>query len=341
MAKGKSKIFELPDEKTIELIKNTAHANKVIREQAALEFAAAIQGPIREAVFAGDNIKDVFVPTPWPKDAEVKIPLDIIAPGEEDEYTAWTCPAAGYIPEKQVRGQYVTLQTYKIANSIGWELEFAENAVLNVVARAINAMKAGFVKKMNNDAWHVLLAAVVDRNILVYDADATAGVFTKRLLSLAKITMARQAGGNGLNGTPGRLTDVFMSLEGVEDIRNWNIDQVDDETRRQIYVASDDSTVITRVFGVDLHPMYEFGDGQEYQNYFENVLGGAIQGSDEELAVGLDLQDAENTFVMPVKMPVTIFHDDNKHRSQEDGYYGWSKLGFGIMDSRKVIGLSF
>ena len=33
----------------------------------------------------------------------------------------------------------------------------------------------GRSKKMNDDGWHTILAAGVDRNILVYDGDATAG----------------------------------------------------------------------------------------------------------------------------------------------------------------------
>ena len=63
--------------------------------------------------------------------------------------------------------------------------------------RACNAdLEAGFVKKMNDDGWHTLLAAGVDRNVLVFDADASNGQFTKRLISLMKTVMRRNAGGN-------------------------------------------------------------------------------------------------------------------------------------------------
>ena len=49
---------------------------------------------------------------------------------------------------------------------------------------------------MNDDGWHTLLVAGVDRNVLVYDADAADGQFTKRLISLMKTVMRRNAGGN-------------------------------------------------------------------------------------------------------------------------------------------------
>ena len=43
-----------------------------------------------------------------------------------------------------------------------------------------------------------LLAAGVDRNIVVFDSDADAGQFTKRLVSLMKTVMRRNGGGNSL-----------------------------------------------------------------------------------------------------------------------------------------------
>jgi hypothetical protein len=84
-----------------------------------------------------------------------------------------------------------------------------------VNARATQVLEAGFVKKMNDDAWHTLLAAGVDRNILVYDADAAAGQFSKRLVSLLKVVMRRNAGGNSASVKRGQLTDLYVSPEGV------------------------------------------------------------------------------------------------------------------------------
>ena len=152
--------------------------------------------------------------------------------------------------------------------------------------------------------------------------------------------MSRNAGGNAPSLKRGRLTDMFMSIEGVEDIRNWNLDQVDEVTRREIYLADDNSDTILRVFGVNIHPMYEFGEGQEYQNYFTNQLSGSIQGSDAELAIGLDLSD-DSSFVMPWTMPLEMFADPAFHRQGVESYYGRMDMGLGVLDSRKVLMLSF
>ena len=56
--------------------------------------------------------------------------------------------------------------------------------------------------------------------------------------------------------------------------RNWGVDQVDEITRREIYTAADGN--VNRVFGVNLHDLDELGEGQEYQEFYDNVLSGTM-----------------------------------------------------------------
>ena len=201
----------------------------------------------------------------------------------------------------------------------------------------MQVLEASFVKKINDDGWHTLLAAAVDRNISVFDNDAAAGQFTKRLVSLMKTVMRRNGGGNSVTA-PGRLTDLYCSPEAVEDIRNWGVDQLDEVSRREIYVANDDGPAITRVFGVNLHDVFEFGDGQEYQSYFKTDLTGSLATSDVELVIEAD-QNQNDSFVMPVKKEVEVYEDESLHR-QRQGYYGWVEIT-GVLDNRRVLAGSF
>jgi hypothetical protein len=154
-----------------------------------------------------------------------------------------------------------------------------------------------------------------------------------------KTVMRRNGGGNSVTA-PGRLSDLYLSPEAIEDIRNWGIDQLDEVSRREIYVANDEGPALTRIFGVNLHDVFEFGDGQEYQTYFTSDLGGSLASSDVELVIGLD-QGANDSFVMPVKKTVEIFEDEALHRHQRQGYYGWAEIGFGVLDNRRVLAGSF
>ena len=329
-----------PSDAEIQLLKQTGSSDPGVAQAAQREFAKALQTPLRKAVLVGDITDGIFAGIPLEPGATAEYPLDLIAPGMEGEHIAYTNPGHGRIPERAVESDYVAVPTYNIASSIDWLLRYSKEAKWDVAARAMEVMRAGFVKKINDDAWHTLLAAGVDRNILVYDADATEGMFTKRLVSLMQVTMRRNSGGNSASGGRGRLTDLYVSPEALEDVRNWGMDQVDEVTRREIYIATENGAPITRIFGVNLHDLDELGEGQEYQEFFENQLGGAVQENDKELVIGID-KTSNDSFVMPIKSPVEVFEDPAMHRQQRVGYYGWTEVGFGVLDNRRVILGSF
>ena len=329
-----------PDDHFIELIKRSGSVDKNEALVAQHELAVALETPLRKGVLVGDVLDGIFEKINMEPGTAAEFPLDLLAPGTENEHVAYTNPGHGRIPERAVEGDYVMVPTYSVASSIDYLLRYAREARWDVVGRAMQVLEAGFVKKMNDDGWHTLLAAGVDRNILVYDADAAQGQFTKRIVSLMKTVMRRNGGGNSGSLNRGRLTDIYLSPEALEDIRNWGIDQVDEVTRREIYQAGDDGAAITRVFGVNLHDMDEIGEGQEYQRFFTDQLLGGLASSDSELVVGLDLS-ANDSFIMPIKQDIQIFEDDALHRHQRAGFYGWAEIGFAVLDNRRILLGSF
>jgi hypothetical protein len=329
-----------PDDHFIELIKRSGSADKVIALEAQHELATALEQPLRKGVLVGDVLDGIFERLSMEPGTSVEFPLDLLAPGTENEHVAYTNPGHGRIPERAVEGDYVMVPTYTVASSIDYLLRYAREARWDVVGRAMQVLEAGFVKKMNDDGWHTLLAAGVDRNILVYDGDAADGQFTKRLISLMKTVMRRNAGGNSGSLSRGKMTDLYLSPEALEDIRNWGVDQVDEVTRREIYQAGDDASAITRIFGVNLHDMDEMGENQEYQKFFSNQLAASLNGSDPELVVGID-RTANDSFIMPIKQDVQIFEDDALHRHQRAGFYGWAEVGFAVLDNRRILLGSF
>jgi len=325
--------FKKPEPEVMNLIKRSADPDKEVALASMHQLAKALELPLRQGILFGDVVRSVFSAMPMEPGAAVEFPLDLLAPGEEDEFVAYTNPGNGRIPERQVEGDCVMVPTYGISASIDWLLRYARDARWDIVGRAMQVLEASFVKKINDDGWHTLLSAGADRNILVFDGDASAGQFTKRLVSLMKVVMRRNAGGNTGSLRRGKLTDLFLSPEGLEDIRNWGLDQVDDFTRRELYQAADGSLNITRVFGIDLHDLDEFGEGQEYQTYFTSILSGSLASSDVELVLGLDMS-TDNSLIMPIREEVTVYDDPALHRQQRAGVYGWGEFGFAALDNR-------
>ena len=331
--------FEPTPELTNLLVKSgSAHKEEALA--ANHEFAKALELPLRQGVLSGNILDNIFEPISLAQSATPEFPLDFLAPGTEKDFVAYTIPNHGYIPQKHVEGDYVMVPTYDIGASIDYLLKYARDARWDVVGRAMEVLEAQFVKKMNDDGWHTLLAAGFDRNIVVYDSDANPGLFSKRLVSLMKTVMRRNGGGNSASNNRGMLTDLYVSPEAMEDISNWGLDQIDEVTRREIYTAADGT--VNRVFSVNLHDRDELGEGQQYQLFYSNVLGGSLpenySGSDDkvELVVGLDLRKRDS-FIMPVRQEVQIFEDDTLHRQKRAGFYGWAEQGFAVLDNRRVI----
>lgn len=331
---------ERPSDEFIALLRKSGDADINVAQAAQREFAKALELPLRKGVLVGNILGNIFETINVEAGSTTEFPLDLISPGLEGEHVAYTNPGHGRIPERAVESDYVMIPTYNIASSVDYLLRYAREARWDIVGRAMQVMEAGFTKKMNDDGWHTLLAAGVDRNILVYDGDATAGLFSKRLVSLMQTVMRRNSGGNSASVGRGRLTDLYVSPEALEDVRNWGLDQVDEVTRREIYTASEGGAPITRIFGVNLHDLDELGEGQEYQTFFTSDLSGNLESSDVELVVGLD-QSSNDSFVMPVKEQLQVFEDPTLHRQQRAGYYGWAELGFGVLDNRRIILGSF
>ena len=301
---------------------------------ALTEFSQALTLPLRQGVLSGDNLDNIYEKISLDSNATSEFPLDFLSPGTETDHVAYTIPNQGRIPERHVEGDFVMVPTFDVGNAIDWLLKYARDARWDVVSRATEVMEAGFVKKINDDGWHVLLSAAVDRNILIFDADASAGQFTKRLVSLMKVVMRRNAGGNSTSMNRGMLTDLYVSPEAIEDIRNWGVDQVDEITRREIFLSEDGT--VKRIFSVNLHDIDELGVGQEYQQFYLSDLSASLGSGDSELVVGLDL-NKNDSFVMPIRADLEVFPDPVLHRQRRAGIYGWLELGLGCLDNRRIL----
>lgn len=324
-----------PGDKEKALLVASADPDYGIATPAMRELAKALELPLRQGMLNGDITMGIFEPISVDRNATSDFPLDFLSPGTEKEFVAFTIPNHGYIPQRHIEGDYVHVPTYSVGNAIDWNLRYARDARWDVIARAMEVFRAGFVKKLNDDAWQTILTAGYDRNIIVFDSDAAAGQFTKRLVSLMKNVMRRNGGGNSTSINRGKLTDLFVSPESTEDMRNWNVDEVDEITRREIFVAEGDNAM-NRIFGVNLHDLDELGEGQEYNDYFDDTLGATLPSGDLEIVVGLDLSK-NDAFVMPVRQEMQMFDDPTLHRFQRAGVYGWAEMGLGVLDNRRVL----
>lgn len=301
------------------------------------ELAKALELPLRKGLLYGSIVGEIFEPIVLAPDAAPEFPIDIVAPNVPQQHVAFTIPSAGMMPSRTFEGDYIMVPTYDYGNAIEWPLKLAQRSRWDIVGRAMELFEAGLIKKENDDGWHVLLAAAVDRNIIVYDGNAGQGRFTLRLISLMDQAMRRNAGGNTATPYRGRLTDLYMSIECLEDMRNWTLAEVTEAVRTQIFTSEEG--YISRIFQTNLHELIEFGVGQEYTNYYTdatNGLGASFAANDVEMVVGFDLQ-RQDSFIHPIREQFSVFEDMTLHRARKAGVYGWKEAGWAATDQRRIL----
>ena len=336
-------MYKKYSEAAINALKRAASVNHEERAAAQRAFAAELTSPLRQGIFDRDNLGDIYEKQVLAPGAQANYPLDFVRPGYEDDFVAFTLPKAGRIPERHVEGDELWVPTFRIANSIDWDIRYAEQARFDVIMRAVRVYEAGYVRKINSDGWRTILAAADGRGLVV-TASGTApftaqsilptpaqGQFTKELVSRMRTAMTRGAGGNG-NG--GRLTDLYLSLEAMEHIRAWDVSDIDEFTRREIFVNREYG--LATIYGVVLHEMTEFGMGQEYQAFLTDVIGRSLPTGTNEFVVGLDLSTMDS-FVMPIRKELETLDDPQLYRQQRMGIYGWMEHGFAVLDPRRVL----
>ncbi len=303
--------------------------------KATKEFIALADEPIREGVFDGSTMLDqVFNKYDTQGDMSPRFPTHFLAPGTETEFAAYTLNKCGMIPYRTVASDDIVLHSYRIGNAIDACRHYIKNARWDVVRDMMDVYMSGYRLKLQADAGHVLMAAGVNRGVVVQDAAAATGVFTFGLLSNMITSMKRQGGGNSTSLNGYRLTDLMFSPEAMGDLRSLNVELWN--LRRGDIVQ--DQGAVYNLFGVNFHELYELGVGASLQTYATGTLGYTMTGSDVELCIGLDLTpNGKKNYVMPVTQEIVTKEDPYLDRMGRWGVYGDMWVSFGVLDSRGII----
>src|SRR6185369_17842421 len=90
-----------------DLLRKTGHGDFNVAVAAQRELAIALQEPLRQGILDGDIVGNLFAALPLQNGSAMEFPLDLVAPGTEAAYTAYTIPNVGRVPEKHVEADYV------------------------------------------------------------------------------------------------------------------------------------------------------------------------------------------------------------------------------------------
>lgn len=323
-----------PDERMKALVRAAGHEDVAVATAAARDLSMAMTLPLQQGVLNGDIFSVLYTAVEFEYGVSVEFPLDLLAPGTEQNFKAYVIPRTGALPEKSVESDYVMVPTFEVGHFIDFSMRYLKETRWDILGRVLQILEAGFIRKFNTDAWRTALVAAKNRNLLVYDDAATAGLFTKRLVTLMKDYMRRNAGGNSTSTNRGKLTDIFVSPEASSDMMSWNLSEIPDAIRTKIMIEGR----LKQIDDVTIHDIDELGVGQEFENYLANTLGLSHTNSKVEFVVGADVDNGkQDAFIMPYRQMPTLYEDMTLARQRRVGVGGTAEVGWVNLDNRRLL----
>src|SRR5947209_8710095 len=92
----------VPDAKYTKLLRESGSNDRAIALAAQRQIAKALEIPLRQGILEGDVISPIFTPVTFEYGQAIEFPLDIVVPGTERDFSAYTIPNQGRIPERQL-----------------------------------------------------------------------------------------------------------------------------------------------------------------------------------------------------------------------------------------------
>ncbi len=360
----------------VELIRAMASPNKLTALEAQETFAAFVGPVLQEVLKQAGTTGRIYTTFTYDEDDSPSIPLDTYFDTKVGHIVVWTQHMAGGIPTSQPTGmQELKLSSYPLNSAVSLNKKYARRARLDVVSAAIDRMLQEVLVKQERNGWAIILKALGEASTNV-NGTATKHTITSttqnqlqlddfnRLITLSKRLNMSFAGGTPVEAYSRGATDLFMSPEMMEDVREMAYQPVNTRngattTSGATSLALPDSMRLdiyrnagaAEIYGKTLHELLELGVGYKYNVLFGSFASGNIahgsqtfDSADDEVIIGIDLAkrafrrglarkaDSGGTF--------TVETDDQfLKRADKIGWYGSLEEARVCLDGRAISGI--
>ena len=370
------KISFKPGSEASKLIVQMGSKKKAEAEAAQDAFAVFIGPVIQQVVEQAPVISNLFIDEKYNEGTVPSYPLDDYYDVRQDGFIkAWVGGLTpGNATSTIVGGDEMILDARKIQTAVSMQKKYAREGRIDHVGKAMTRLAQEILWIQNNNSADLLLRAVataqhfgagsVTRDTQNVIRATTAGRLQmddfNRLYTLAARTKPSNFGGTPVGGSQG-LTHLLLSVEMMEQIRSMayqpqNTTAVPDTTESTVLAAPDsvrqavwNFAGINSLFGVELYPLWEFGENRAYNILFAKYAGATQYGgsgftqASQEIIVGLNL-GATNPLVRLTEqngVGGTLALQPEEYKIKDDmlGYWGELKEGRTILDDRGIVGL--
>jgi hypothetical protein len=352
-----------------QLIKAMLSKDVAVASQAREAFAAVMQDVILEVIQHAGTASMFYQDFQYNEDENPSFQLDLFYNEAAGSISVWQQNMAGGLPVNTIEGvSELKFSTYNIYSAIELNNKYIKRSTLPIVSKALQRMSQEVLLKQEKNAYAVVLRALAEASTSV-NGTATKHIITSTNQNQFDVqdinllfTRMKRIAQSFANGTPDPnssrgLTDLFLSYEMYEQVRQWPYNPVNnrgsqstgpvglpESVRESIFNAAGAASV----WGVTLHELAELGVSKKYNELFGAFATGNIAHSsqafdytDDEIILGVDMTkeafwrpvaknaDSGSTFTAEVS-------DEYVNRQKKIGFNGSMEEGRICIDGRAV-----
>jgi len=374
----KIRIQETPEQ--VELIKACASKDKLIAEEARAAVAELVGPVISEVINSAPTVSNLYQTLAFSEDDNLSIPLDLFHDVTDEDYIRiHSQSVAGGLSTNELYPAHDELKfkTYTLDSAISLDKKYLRKGRSIDISKVFTRMAQEFLIKQEKTSINQLLGALIAGDTKVNGSIAAGnhiidavGKATSQLqlddfnslLTLSKRLWSSYSSGTPVGGAMVGVTDLLMSPEMVEELRNMAYNPVN--TRAGSFTTSGATAIpateemrkqlmsqagLPTFFGIGIIEVLEMGINQRYNKIFDalNVAAGSpktfTQGS-HEILVGIDR--SKESLIRPavreegVSTEVNVQVDDQfVSRQNKLGWYGKIEEGRIVIEDRVLTGI--
>lgn len=372
----KIRIQETPEQ--VELIKACASKDKLIAEEARAAVAELVGPVISEVINNAPTVSNLYQTLAFSEDDNLSIPLDLFHDVTDEDYIRiHSQSVAGGLSTNELFPAHDELKfkTYTLDSAISLDKKYLRKGRSVDISKVFTRMAQEFLLKQEKTSINQLLGALIAADTKV-NGTAAAGnhVITatttsqlqlddfNRLITLSKRLWSSYSSGTPVGGATVGVTDLLMSPEMVEELRNMAYNPVNtrpgslttsgataipatEDMRRQLMSQAG----LPSFFGIGIIEVLEMGINQRYNKIFAalNTAAGSpvtFTQANDEIVVGIDR--SKESLIRPavreegVSTEVNVQVDDQfVSRQNKLGWYGKIEEGRIVIEDRVLTGI--
>lgn len=372
----KIRIQETPEQ--VELIKACASKDKLIAEEARAAVAELVGPVISEVINNAPTVSNLYQTLAFSEDDNLSIPLDLFHDVTDEDYIRiHSQSVAGGLSTNELFPAHDELKfkTYTLDSAISLDKKYLRKGRSVDISKVFTRMAQEFLLKQEKTSINQLLGALIAADTKV-NGSAAAGNHIisatttsqlqlddfNRLITLSKRLWSSYSSGTPVGGATVGVTDLLMSPEMVEELRNMAYNPVNtrsgkvdtsgataipatEDMRRQLMSQAG----LPSFFGIGIIEVLEMGINQRYNKIFAalNTAAGSpvtFTQANDEIVVGIDR--SKESLIRPavreegVSTEVNVQVDDQfVSRQNKLGWYGKIEEGRIVIEDRVLTGI--